>query len=161
LIQPDNVFYVQVCPEDAKDIVEQHLIGGTRVERLLYEEPLLKKKIEKSKDIPFYKKQIRIALRNCGVINPENILEYIAAQGFQALGKCLTEMDSQQLIDLIKKSGLRGRGGGGFPTGIKWEAASKYDSPEKFVICNADEGDPGAFMDRSIWKEILAVLSKR
>lgn len=150
LIQPDNVFYVQVSPEDAKEIVEQHLIGGTRVERLLYEEPLLKKKIEKSHDIPFYKKQIRIALRNCGVINPENIQEYIAAQGYQALGKCLTEMTSQQLIDLMKKSGLRGRGGGGFPTGLKWEAAKKFDSPEKFVICNADEGDPGAFMDRSI-----------
>lgn len=150
LIQPDNVFYVQVTPEDAKEIVEQHLVGGTRVERLLYEEPLLKKKIEKSKDMPFYKKQVRIALRNCGMINPENILEYIAADGYLALGKCLTEMSDQQVIDLMKKSGLRGRGGGGFPTGVKWEAAKKYNSPEKFIICNADEGDPGAFMDRSI-----------
>ncbi len=150
LVQPDNVFYVQVSPDDAKEIVEQHIVGGTRVERLLYEEPLLKKKIEKSKDIPFYKKQIRIALRNCGAINPENILEYIAAEGYQALGKCLTEMTGLQVIEFMKKSGLRGRGGGGFPIGLKWEAASKFDSPEKFIICNADEGDPGAFMDRSI-----------
>jgi NADH:ubiquinone oxidoreductase subunit F (NADH-binding)/(2Fe-2S) ferredoxin/NAD-dependent dihydropyrimidine dehydrogenase PreA subunit len=150
LVQPDNVFYVQVTPEDAAEIVEKHLIGGERIERLLYEEPLLKKKIEKSRDIPFYKKQIRIALRNCGVINPENILEYIAAEGFQALGKCLTEMKSPQVIDFMKRSGLRGRGGGGFPIGVKWEAASKIESKEKFIICNADEGDPGAFMDRSI-----------
>ncbi|HEX3019421.1 MAG TPA: NADH-quinone oxidoreductase subunit NuoF [Chitinispirillaceae bacterium] len=150
LVQPDNVFYVQVTPNDAKDIVEQHIVGGSRVERLLYEEPLLKRKIERSKDIPFYKKQIRIALRNCGVINPENIHEYIATQGFQALGKCLSEMTGPQVIDFMKKSGLRGRGGGGFPTGIKWEAARKFESPEKFIICNADEGDPGAFMDRSI-----------
>lgn len=150
LVQPDNVFYVQVSPEDAKEIVEQHIIAGKRVEKLLYEEPLLKKKIERSHDMPFYKKQIRIALRNCGIINPENIMEYIAAEGYQALGKCLTEMTDQQVIDFMKKSGLRGRGGGGFPTGVKWEAARKYDSPEKFIICNADEGDPGAFMDRSI-----------
>lgn len=150
LIQPDNVFYVQVAPEDAADIVRQHLVGNGRVVRLLYEEPLLKKKIEKSRDIPFYKKQMRVALRNCGVINPENILEYIAAEGFQALGKCLTEMSAPQVIDFMKKSGLRGRGGGGFPTGLKWEAASRFASEEKFVICNADEGDPGAFMDRSI-----------
>lgn len=150
LVQPDNVFYVQVAPEDAKEIVEKHIVGGQRVERLLYEEPLLKKKIDKSKDMPFYKKQVRIALRNCGMINPENIYEYIATEGYQALGKCLTEMTDQQVIDIMKKSGLRGRGGGGFPTGLKWEAAKKYDSPEKFIVCNADEGDPGAFMDRSI-----------
>lgn len=150
LVQPDNVFYVQVAPEDAKEIVEKHIVGGQRVERLLYEEPLLKKKIDKSKDMPFYKKQVRIALRNCGMINPENINEYIATEGYQALGKCLTEMTDQQVIDIMKKSGLRGRGGGGFPTGLKWEAAKKYDSPEKFIVCNADEGDPGAFMDRSI-----------
>ena len=150
LVQPDNVFYIQVKPADVKEIVEQHLVGGKRVERLLYEEPLLKQIIEKSHDIPFYKKQMRIALRNCGIINPENIIEYIAAQGFQALGKCLTEMDGDAVINLMKKSGLRGRGGGGFPTGLKWEAAKKFQSPEKFIICNADEGDPGAFMDRSI-----------
>jgi NADH:ubiquinone oxidoreductase subunit F (NADH-binding)/(2Fe-2S) ferredoxin/NAD-dependent dihydropyrimidine dehydrogenase PreA subunit len=150
LVQPDNVFYIQVTPEDAKEIVEQHIVGGNRVERLLYEEPLLKKTIIKSKDMPFYKKQMRIALRNCGMINPENIAEYIAVQGFQALGKCLTEMTDQQVIDHMKKSGLRGRGGGGFPTGLKWEFAKKNKSPEKYIICNADEGDPGAFMDRSI-----------
>lgn len=150
LVQPDNVFYIQVTPADVKEIVEQHIVGGKRVERLLYEEPLLKQIIEKSRDMPFYKKQMRIALRNCGIINPENIIEYIAAQGFQALGKCLTEMDGDAVINLMKKSGLRGRGGGGFPTGLKWEAAKKFKSDEKFIICNADEGDPGAFMDRSI-----------
>lgn len=150
LIQPDNVFYIQVTPADVKDIIEQHIVGGKRVERLLYEEPIIHKKIINSNDIPFYKKQMRIALRNCGMINPENITEYIAAEGFQALGKCLTELDGDAIIALLKKSGLRGRGGGGFPTGIKWEAAQKAKSPEKFIICNADEGDPGAFMDRSI-----------
>lgn len=150
LIQPDNVFYIQVSPSDVKEIVEQHIVGGVRIERLLYEEPILRKKIEKSTEIPFYKKQMRIALRNCGIINPENICEYIAADGFQALAKCLTEMDGDAVINLMKKSGLRGRGGGGFPIGLKWEAAKKFKSPEKFIICNADEGDPGAFMDRSI-----------
>lgn len=150
LIQPDNVFYIQVKPADVKDIIEQHIVGGERVERLLYEEPIIRKKIINSNDIPFYKKQMRIALRNCGLINPENIIEYIAAKGFQALGTCLTELDGDAIIALLKKSGLRGRGGGGFPTGIKWEAAQRVDSAEKFIICNADEGDPGAFMDRSI-----------
>jgi hypothetical protein len=145
------VFYVQVTPDDAADIVRQHLVGNGRVVRLLYEEPLLKKKIEKSRDIPFYKKQIRVALRNCGVINPENILEYIAADGFQALGKCLKELTGPQVIDFMKKSGLRGRGGGAFPTGLKWEAAGRFDSKEKFIICNADEGEPGTFKDRELW----------
>src|SRR5512133_887809 len=150
LVQPDNVFYTMVKPSDAAEIVESHIVNGKRVERLLYEEPMLKQKIEKSKDMPFYKKQMRIALRNCGIINPENIMEYIAAEGFQALSKCLTEMDGDAVINHMKQSGLRGRGGGGFPTGVKWEAAKKFKSPEKFIICNADEGDPGAFMDRSI-----------
>jgi NADH-quinone oxidoreductase subunit F len=150
LVQPDNVFYTMVKPADAAEIVESHIVNGKRVERLLYEEPLLKQKIEKSKDMPFYKKQMRIALRNCGIINPENIMEYIAADGYQALSKCLTEMDGDAVINHMKQSGLRGRGGGGFPTGLKWEATKKYKSAEKFIICNADEGDPGAFMDRSI-----------
>jgi NADH:ubiquinone oxidoreductase subunit F (NADH-binding)/(2Fe-2S) ferredoxin len=150
LVQPDNVFYTMVKPSDAAEIVESHIVNGKRVERLLYEEPMLKQKIEKSKDMPFYKKQMRIALRNCGIINPENIMEYIAADGFQALSKCLSEMDGDAVINHMKQSGLRGRGGGGFPTGVKWEAAKKFKSPEKFIICNADEGDPGAFMDRSI-----------
>ena len=100
--------------------------------------------------MPFYKKQIRIALRNCGFINPEDINEYISVDGYQALGKVLTEMTPQQVIELMKKSGLRGRGGGGFPTGLKWEFARKYESDIKYIICNADEGDPGAFMDRSV-----------
>ncbi len=150
LVQPDNVFYTMVKPSDAAEIVDSHIVNGKRVERLLYEEPSMKQKIEKSKDMPFYKKQMRIALRNCGIINPENIMEYIAADGYQALSKCLTEMDGDAVINHMKQSGLRGRGGGGFPTGVKWEAAKKFKSPEKFIICNADEGDPGAFMDRSI-----------
>jgi NADH:ubiquinone oxidoreductase subunit F (NADH-binding)/(2Fe-2S) ferredoxin len=149
-IQPDNVFYIQVTPDDAKEIIEEHIINGNRIERLLYEEPLLKKKVEKQHDMSFYKKQLRIALRNCGLINPENVYEYIAKDGYTALAKCLTSMKPENVIDTIKKSGLRGRGGGGFPTGLKWELARKSVSEEKFIICNADEGDPGAFMDRSI-----------
>lgn len=150
LVQPDNVFYVEVKPSDAAEIVKEHLIGGKKVERLLYEDPLLRKKLDKHADMSFYKKQMRIALRNCGLINPENIDEYIAADGFQALAKCLTEKKPEDVIDIMKKSGLRGRGGGGFPTGLKWEATKKSPGPEKYIICNADEGDPGAFMDRSI-----------
>jgi NADH:ubiquinone oxidoreductase subunit F (NADH-binding)/(2Fe-2S) ferredoxin/ferredoxin len=149
-IHPDNVFYVEVKPEDAADIVNEHVIKGRVVERLLYTEPKRHEKVEEHNKIPFYRKQLRIALRNCGFINPEDISEYISVDGYQALGKVLTEMTPEEVIDVIKKSGLRGRGGGGFPTGIKWEAARKYKSEEKYIICNADEGDPGAFMDRSI-----------
>ncbi|HOV14758.1 MAG TPA: NADH-ubiquinone oxidoreductase-F iron-sulfur binding region domain-containing protein, partial [Spirochaetota bacterium] len=150
LIQPDNVFYVEVKPSDASEIVKEHIAGGKRIDRLLYEDPLLKKKLEKHEDMAFYKKQLRIALRNCGLINPENIDEYIAADGFQALGVCLTQKKPEDVIEIMKKSGLRGRGGGGFPTGLKWEATKKSQSDEKYIICNADEGDPGAFMDRSV-----------
>lgn len=149
-IEPDNVLYVRVAPKDAKDIIDEHIIKGRRVERLLYKEPEAKKKINRQEDMPFYKKQLRIALRNCGLINPEDIYEYIALGGYEALGKVITEMTRDQVIDVVKKSGLRGRGGGGFPTGIKWEITKKQESNEKFIICNADEGDPGAFMDRSI-----------
>jgi NADH-quinone oxidoreductase subunit F len=149
-IFPDDVFYVQVKPEDAAEIFEKHILGNQRVTRLLYEEPVLKKKVETQHEMSFYKTQKRIALRNCGLINPEKIEEYIASGGYQALGKALTEMSPVEVIDLMKRSGLRGRGGGGFPTGRKWEFARHYQSDEKFVICNADEGDPGAFMDRSI-----------
>jgi NADH:ubiquinone oxidoreductase subunit F (NADH-binding)/(2Fe-2S) ferredoxin/Pyruvate/2-oxoacid:ferredoxin oxidoreductase delta subunit len=150
LIQPENVFYTQVTPEDAKVIVEEHILGGNRVERLLYEEPITKKRIPESREMPFYKKQMRIALRNCGLINPERVAEYIAAEGFQALGKVLTEYTREQVIDVMLKSGLRGRGGAGFPTGLKWQAAKNAVNAEKYIVCNADEGDPGAFMDRSI-----------
>ncbi len=149
-IEPDDVFYVKVGPKDAKDIVDEHIVKGRRVDRLLYEEPVEKEKIKKQEDMPFYKKQVRVALRNCGLINPEDIYEYIALGGYEALGKAVTEMTRDHVIDIVKKSGLRGRGGGGFPTGLKWEITKKNESNVKFIICNADEGDPGAFMDRSI-----------
>lgn len=149
-VYPDNVFYVSVKPEDAEEIVAEHVIKGRQVERLLYVEPNLKVKLEGQKDLPFYKKQIRIALRNCGFINPEDINECIAADGYQALAKVLGEMSREEVIETVIQSGLRGRGGGGFPTGLKWKYASKNASEDKYVICNADEGDPGAFMDRSI-----------
>ncbi|WP_461421436.1 NADH-ubiquinone oxidoreductase-F iron-sulfur binding region domain-containing protein [Gudongella sp.] len=147
---PEDVFYVGVKPEDASNIVSTHLVQGRRVERLLYEEPTLKKKVHTQHEMEFYKKQERIALRNCGLINPELIEEYIANRGYEALGRCLLEMSPKDVIHIIKTAGLRGRGGGGFPTGLKWEYASKQNSDVKYVVCNADEGDPGAFMDRSI-----------
>ncbi len=149
-IVPDNVFYVEVTPERAKLIVYEHIAKGIIVDELLYKEPGSNNRISKQRDIPFYKKQKRIALRNCGLINPENINEYIAMNGYEALGKVLNKMTPETVIDELKKSGLRGRGGGGFPTGIKWEMSKKSESPVKYIICNADEGDPGAFMDRSI-----------
>lgn len=148
-ILPDNTFYVQVVPEDAKEIVAEHIVKGRKVERLLYVDPKTTDSISDSKHMDFYKKQMRVALRNCGFIDPENIDEYIARDGYQALGKALS-MTQQEVIDEVKKSGLRGRGGGGFSTGLKWEFAYKNKSDEKYVVCNADEGDPGAFMDRSI-----------
>ncbi len=149
-IVPDNTFYVQVFPSDADDIVKEHLIKGRKVERLLYIDPETKEQILDSKHIDFYKKQYRIALRNCGFINPENIDEYIARDGYVALGKALTEMTPESVIQEIIDSGLRGRGGGGFPTGLKWDITRKVKAAQKYVVCNADEGDPGAFMDRSI-----------
>lgn len=149
-IEPDNVFYVKVGPKDAKDIIDEHIVKGRRVERLLYVEPTQKETIKTQHDMPFYKKQLRIALRNCGLVNPENIYEYIALGGYEALGKAVTGIPRDIVIEEVKRSGLRGRGGGGFPTGLKWEITKKQDSEVKFIICNADEGDPGAFMDRSI-----------
>ena len=149
-IMPDNTFYVQVKPEDAEEIVNEHIIKGRKVERLLYKEPSKKVTVSDSKHMEFYKKQLRIALGNCGFIDPENIEECIGRDGYSALAKCLTEMTPEAVIDEIKRSGLRGRGGGGFPTGLKWEFARKYQADQKYVVCNADEGDPGAFMDRSI-----------
>ena len=149
-VLPDNTFYVQVKPEDAATIVEEHLVKGRKVNDLLYKDPETDEPISDSKHMDFYKKQVRIALRNCGFINPENIDEYIARNGYAALATCLSEKTPQQVIDEIKLSGQRGRGGGGFPTGLKWEITSKSQSDQKYVVCNADEGDPGAFMDRSI-----------
>ncbi len=147
---PDSTFYVEVTPEDAQELVSEHLIKGRKVSRLLYQDPETKELVSESKDMGFYKKQIRIALRNCGFINPENIDEYIARDGYAALGEVLTKMDAKEVIQIIMDSGLRGRGGGGFPTGLKWELTRKVESDTKYVVCNADEGDPGAFMDRSI-----------
>ena len=149
-IIPDNTFYTEVKPEDAIDIIEEHAIKGRQVKRLLYKDPVKNEVVSDSKHMGFYKKQLRIALRNCGFINPENIDEYIAAEGYAALGKVLTEMSPEQAIREMIDSGLRGRGGGGFPTGVKWDIAQKVESDQKYVVCNADEGDPGAFMDRSI-----------
>ena len=150
-VYPDNVFYVQVKPEDACEIVQSHLVNNTVVERLLFEEPSLNnKKVEKHDDMSFYKKQSRVALRNCGHINPENISEYIGCDGYIALGTCIEELSPSEVIEEIKASGLRGRGGAGFPTGIKWESTAQTPPGQKYVVCNADEGDPGAFMDRSI-----------
>ena len=150
-VYPDDIFYTQVKPEDASEIVQSHLINHKVVERLLFEEPTLDhKKIEKHNDMSFYKKQSRVALRYCGHINPENIFEYIGCNGYIALGKCISELSPIEVVEEIKASGLRGRGGAGFPTGIKWESASQTPPGQKYVVCNADEGDPGAFMDRSI-----------
>jgi NADH:ubiquinone oxidoreductase subunit F (NADH-binding)/(2Fe-2S) ferredoxin/NAD-dependent dihydropyrimidine dehydrogenase PreA subunit len=147
---PDNTFYTEVKPENVTEIIDEHIIKGRKVEKLLYKDPKKGTSEPDSKHMDFYKKQIRIALRNCGFINPEVIEEYIAVNGYEALGKVLSEYTPQQTIDIIKKSGLRGRGGGGFPTGLKWEFAAKAKGDKKYVVCNADEGDPGAFMDRSI-----------
>jgi NADH:ubiquinone oxidoreductase subunit F (NADH-binding)/(2Fe-2S) ferredoxin/NAD-dependent dihydropyrimidine dehydrogenase PreA subunit len=149
-IIPDNTFYTQVKKEDCAEIIREHVLKGRKVHRLLYEDPETQKHIEDSKHMGFYQKQMRIALRNCGFIDPENIDEYIARDGYAALGNILADMTPQEAIDLLKKAGLRGRGGGGFPTGLKWEIASKNKADQKYVVCNADEGDPGAFMDRSI-----------
>ena len=149
-IIPDNTFYTQVKPEDARDIVEEHIVKGRKVQRLLYLDPEKKEHIDNAKSMNFYKKQIRIALRNCGIIDPENIDEYIARGGYESLGQVLATMSPEQVINIVKKSGLRGRGGAGFPTGLKWEITRQTPSDIKYVVCNADEGDPGAFMDRSI-----------
>ncbi|MGX8796880.1 NADH-ubiquinone oxidoreductase-F iron-sulfur binding region domain-containing protein [Fusibacter sp. JL298sf-3] len=149
-IHPDNVFYVKVGLDDVDEIVNEHIIKGRTVERLLYKEPATEKPLPKHDDMGFYKKQYRIALRNCGLINPEDIDEYIAFNGYEALGRAVSDMTPEAVIEVIKTSGLRGRGGGGFPTGLKWEFTRKPVSEQKYIICNADEGDPGAFMDRSI-----------
>ena len=146
---PDNTFYTQVTPEDAEEIVKEHVLKGRKVGRLLYEDPETLEHVSDSKHMEFYQKQVRIALRNCGFIDPENIDEYIVRDGYAALGQVLAS-DPKETIELIKKSGLRGRGGAGFPTGLKWEIAAGNKADQKYVVCNADEGDPGAFMDRSI-----------
>ena len=150
IVYPEHIFYAKVTPGDAEEIVSEHLLKGRPVKRLVYDEAISGDTIISLSETPFYKSQMRVALRNCGVIDPENIEDYIAVDGYQALGTVLTEMKPEEVIQIIKESGLRGRGGGGFPTGLKWEFANKQQSDKKYVCCNADEGDPGAFMDRSI-----------
>ncbi len=152
IVYPEGAFYSNVSVDDVTEIVDEHLMKGRIVKRLLYDETIQEgtDEIKSLNEVDFYKKQMRIALRNCGVINPENIDEYIAFDGYKALGKVLTEMSPEQVIETIKASGLRGRGGGGFTTGMKWDFTAKAQGDKKYVACNADEGDPGAFMDRSI-----------
>ncbi|MCB7514757.1 MAG: NADH-quinone oxidoreductase subunit NuoF [Clostridiales bacterium] len=151
IVYPDDILYAMVKPEDAHEIVQEHLLKGRPVTRLIYDESVTTEGVKNLNDTNFYKKQIRVALRNCGVINPEKIDEYIAREGYMALGKVLTEMTPDEVIQVILDSGLRGRGGAGFPTGLKWKFASgNRGNVQKFVCCNADEGDPGAFMDRSV-----------
>ncbi len=150
VVYPEGATYSKVTPEDVKEIVEEHLIKGRIVKRLLLGDKEAEDVSKALDDVSFFKRQLRIALRNCGVINPENIDEYIAKDGYRALGKVLTEMTPEQVIATVKESGLRGRGGAGFLTGLKWEFASKPQAAQKYVCCNADEGDPGAFMDRSV-----------
>lgn len=151
IVYPEGAFYSMVNEDDVDEIVEEHLLKGRIVKRLLYQETVVDDdNIKSLNEVDFYSKQHRVALRNCGVINPEIIDEYIAFGGYTALGKVLTEMTPQEVIDEIKASGLRGRGGGGFPTGLKWQFTANAQGDKKFVACNADEGDPGAFMDRSV-----------
>ncbi len=150
IVYPEGCFYSQVKVEDVPEIVEEHLLKGRVVKHLLYQETVQESEVKPLKETDFYKKQHRIALRNCGVINPEDINEYIAYDGYQALAKCLTELTPEQVIQIVKDSGLRGRGGGGFPTGLKWSFTAANKADQKYVVCNADEGDPGAFMDRSV-----------
>ncbi len=155
IVYPDGTFYSRVTPEDVKEIVEEHLLKGRIVERLVYNDTGAEEAVEEGatvalSDTAFYKSQNRVVLRNCGVIDPENIDEYIAMDGYAALGKVLTEMTPEDVIKCITDSGLRGRGGGGFPTGFKWSLCAPNKADQKYVVCNADEGDPGAFMDRSV-----------
>lgn len=150
VVYPEGCFYSEVKVENIPEIVEEHLLKGRIVKHLLYDETIQTESIKSINETNFYKKQKRVALRNCGVIDPENIEEYIAMDGYQALAKALTEMTPEDVINVVKESGLRGRGGGGFPTGLKWSFTAKNEADQKYVVCNADEGDPGAFMDRSV-----------
>ena len=150
VVYPEGSFYSQVKVEDVAEIVEEHLLKGRIVKRLLHTDEKTKFTASSLKETEFYKKQKRVALRNCGVIDPESIEEYIAVDGYQALAKCLTELSPEEVIQIVKDSGLRGRGGGGFPTGLKWSFTAANAADQKYVVCNADEGDPGAFMDRSV-----------
>jgi len=149
MIYPEGVFYKHVQPKDVEELVLEHFVKGRPLKRLMVQDDA-DKVLATKKEIPFYQKQVKVALENCGHINPEMIDEYIAVDGYEALGRAITEMTPQETIDLVKESGLRGRGGGGFPTGLKWQFAHDAEGDPKYIICNADEGDPGAFMDRSL-----------
>ena len=150
IVYPEGSFYSQVKVTDVPEIVEEHLLKGRLVKRLLYDETVTMDDVKSLQETDFYKKQHRVALRNCGVIDPESIEEYIAFDGYMALAKCLKEYTPAEVIQIVKDSGLRGRGGGGFPTGLKWSFTAANEADQKYVVCNADEGDPGAFMDRSV-----------
>ncbi len=150
VVEPEGVFYTHVTVEDVAEIAESHLRDGKPVTRLFYRDPHTGEAIKYYQDVNFYRKQKRLILRNCGHINPERIDDYIATDGFDALRKCLNEMSPERVIEEVKKSGLRGRGGAGFSTGTKWQLCRQAKGDQKYMICNADEGDPGAFMDRSI-----------
>jgi NADH:ubiquinone oxidoreductase subunit F (NADH-binding)/(2Fe-2S) ferredoxin len=148
MVYPEGVFYKKVTEEDVEELVQEHFLKGRPLKRLMLQDK--EKVLATPKDIPFYKKQVKVTLANCGYIDPEKIEEYIAVDGYEAFVKALTEMKPQEVIEVVKKSGLRGRGGGGFPTGLKWQFTKDAAGLPKYVICNADEGDPGAFMDRSL-----------
>ncbi len=150
IVYPEGTFYAKMTIDRVDEIVEEHLLKGRIVQKYLFEETSSHETVKSLNELDFYKKQKRVALKNCGAINPENINEYIAKKGYMALGKALTEMSPEDVIKVVKESGLRGRGGGGFPTGMKWSFAAPNQADQKYVICNADEGDPGAFMDRSV-----------
>lgn len=150
IVYPEGIFYCGVKPDDVQAIVEEHLYKGRIVQRLLYHEPASTEQVQGYNEISFYQKQHRLVLANCGIINPEAIEEYIAVGGYEALALAVTQLTPQKVVDTVKASGLRGRGGGGFPTGLKWQFAKEAAGSKKYVICNADEGDPGAFMDRSV-----------
>lgn len=150
IVYPDGSYYINLTEDKVEKIVNEHFIKGRPVKEFLWETPEARKKVEEKKIVPFFEKQLKIVLSNCGNIDPENIDEYIGTGGYEALGKVLTEMTPEEVIDIVTKSGLRGRGGAGFPTGLKWKFAREAKGDEKYVICNGDEGDPGAFMDRSI-----------
>lgn len=150
IVYPEGAFYSRVKAQDIPELVEEHLVKGRILKRLVYHEAIEEDRVKSLNNVDFYKKQLRVALNNCGVIDPENIDEYIAFDGYKALQKVLKEMTPKDVVDTLKKSGLRGRGGGGFPTGMKWEFAANQVNDQKYIVCNADEGDPGAFMDRSV-----------
>ncbi|MCL6581561.1 MAG: NAD(P)H-dependent oxidoreductase subunit E, partial [Firmicutes bacterium] len=149
VVYPEGVLYCRVTPDDVPVLVEEHLLKGRRLERLLYRETAAKA-VQTVPQMDFFQGQVRVVLRNCGVIDPDSVEEYIAHGGYQALGKALTQMKPTEVVEEIKASGLRGRGGAGFPTGLKWEFASKAKGDVKYIVCNADEGEPGTFKDRLI-----------